>query len=124
MSNRLMMQVIRNLQREIDEAYWNQQFPIKSHFHLFGLISANTHQPIPEENYTNQIYHLYTHAILTDDHAKEQKYLRILKTQINKAEPLVKAFIDQYKNIDITENIREGVWTKTTCGVLSYEDYD
>lgn len=118
----LLIQMIRKLLQEHDEATINQKFPIETYYHIIGLCSAILHEPIPEETYTNNIYKSYRLAIYHDNKNLEIKYLRILKKQMLKAEPLIKKTLDKFKNVDTTENNRTEVWTKTSCGVLAHED--
>jgi hypothetical protein len=119
---RLLIQIIRKLLQEHDEATFNAKFPIETYYHIIGICSCILNEPVPEYAYTNQIYRAYRTAILNNDKAKETKYIRILKKQMQKAEPLLKKTIDQFKNVDTTENNRTEVYTKTSIGILSFED--
>jgi hypothetical protein len=119
---KLLIQIIRKLLQEHDEATFNQKFPIETYYHIISICSSILHEPIPEAEYTNQIYHSYRIAIYQENTTLEQKYIRILKKQMLKSESLIKKTLDKFKNVDTTETNRTEVWTKTSVGVLQHED--
>jgi hypothetical protein len=120
--NRLQVQMVRKLLQEHDEGIFNQQFPIELWYHIVGICSLELREPIPEVQATNQMYQSYRLAIARKNRAKEIKYLRMLKKQKIQTENIVKKFLDLGKTINIEENQREEVWTKTTIGYLAHEE--